>query len=424
MASQSILQSGNSHHFTPVPSHKPEESHQHKKLDEDELPEDNQEVLQHLENSFVKMKDKTEQKKRKKYKKCNYFAEEQDLDILYTDTENFECSIPRSSSNKKKRSPLEFLENLPPQQESQTEKANEIIGLPSPVNVKKLKRKKRVNFETHFSDNCSQLGKQPSPHGWSSEKKLKDHTTESLSSSLSSPTSLPKAFLVHKIGVHVKGEDRNSISDHSQELFITQKHFLAPDLPSCGSDDSPPLGQECQYKGIMKRRRSQSSSSKLRSPQSFFQNNVHSRVKQENFGAVLVEKSTQTDNIFSYLSLLTFLKKDKVLETCAEQPLDLSLPHRIRASSTLSLISAKDEDVIIVGSSSAKVKRKSKLISSPPHPLDESKFVQSILNSSYFFKGKGENGDFTPITPIIKMKEQPRKFPKKSPKTKKHYNRA
>ncbi|KAM5138314.1 uncharacterized protein ACMZJ9_016909 [Mantella aurantiaca] len=298
-----------------------------------------------------------------------------------------------SSKNKGKRSALE---NLP-----ENEQSGKITDSPS-VKVKKEKKKKRdVRFESLLPNYHSPQDNPPPPERRSSRKKLKRQPrAESLS--LFSPLALPKAFLEDKAEASwSRADNGNDLSDHSQDLFITQKPFL-PIGHLSWSGDSPPLGQERQDPGTVEQKKSPNSSCGIEPLSRSFPKSEDER--QDSGGT---SKATQTDNLFTYLSLMTFLKKVTAPEACTEKPLDLRSPAR----------AARDQEVIVIGSSpdltaSGKgIKRQ--IVVSPPQPFDQSRFVQSILNSSYYFKGKGENGVCTPITPLLRQKEKPKKQGKK-----------
>ncbi|XP_077309687.1 uncharacterized protein LOC143929648 [Lithobates pipiens] len=483
MASQNI----------PSPFRKSEASQRQQKLDDEELKEEDLEYLHHLENSLLNTKDKPSDRKKKESKKHKKSKLSSDGSLGSPKLEIDDVSPVsdtsfKSSSSKKKGSQVEFLENVPPQEDSQSNKVPD----PSSIKVKKEKKKKHeVNFESlgsslqckdvenvnllgdssiksssskkkgkrsapeslenfplqensqadkipdlssvkvrkekkktrevHFEsllpNNCSPSDQEPTPEGWSSRNKLKRHRqVESLRCSLSSPQNLPKAFLEDKTGVFGKVEDTNTVCDHSQDLFITQMKFLPNGLSSC-SEESPPLGQKRQDGGVMKHRRSQNSSCEIQPLSHSLPKSEDNSCEMQDSGGNSKDKSTQTDNLFTYLSLMTYLKKVKVLEACSKKPLDLRLQSRTRAiGSRRGLVN--DNEVIIIGSSpDLKASRKAikgQIILSPPQPFDNSKFVQTILNSSYYFKGKGENDQLTPITPLLKMKKKHKKKGKKS----------
>lgn len=341
--------------------------------------------------------------------------------ILCKDVENVnllgDSTIKSSSSKKKKkgkRSALEALENFLPQENGQADKIPDM----SSVKARKEKKKTReVHFESQLPNNSSPSDQEPTPEGRPSRNKLKCHRqAESLRCSLSSAQNLPKAFLEDKTGVFGKVEDTNTVSDHSQDLFITQMQFLPNGLSSC-SEESPPLGQKRQDGRGMKKRGSQNSSCGIQPLSHSLPKSEDDSCEMQDSGGNSKDKSTQTDNLFTYFSLMTYLKKVKVLEACSQKPLDLRLQSRSRAKVSRKSL-ANDNEVIIIGSSpELKASEKAirgQIILSPPQPFDNSKFIQTILNSSYYFKGKGENDQCTPITPLLRMKKKPKKKGKKS----------
>ncbi|XP_069601748.1 uncharacterized protein [Ranitomeya imitator] len=218
------------------------------------------------------------------------------------------------------------------------------------------------------------------------------------STPLSSPTSRPKIKSNTMPNGHQKPEAVSGVSDNSQDLFITQKQFAS----SHGSSgDSPPLGQK-QGSGIT------DSLGSPNPPRLLYQfcltgNSVYQSGTGSQEKVVLAEKATQTDENFSYLALRSLVKKVKVLPSCSEKALNLSLPTRIRAKRHVR--STIEENVIVVESQSSHVdpnaSRRSLL-----QKADEAKFIQTVLNSSYYFKGKGEPGIEKPIMPILKIKKE------------------
>ncbi|XP_075043603.1 uncharacterized protein LOC142103450 [Mixophyes fleayi] len=428
---------------------------QERKLEEESLKEDDLELLCQLEKTSMKSKDKINKHKKKEAKKLKKSKTvEQETKTFSTPCERRESASPlHDSSNtsgsykKKKRNrkrSLEFVENCSSQRPGEANNMPEICDLPdSPINRKKTKKKKqRVHFETrdenhsHISDILSGGNThQNSDFDVTTDPKLKGMVTrdtvtfhrekeplmilqsniarvQNHSTPLSSPTGLARTILEDKVGVQVKAEDMNNVSDHSQDLFITQKLFLPAPVSSCSSGDSPPLGQE--QAGPHHR-----SDSTLLPSQ--FSGLPHKSADlsdvTRDHSASSAEKSTQTDDVFSYLALMTFLKKVRALETCSEEPLDLSLPSRIRAASDL--LNVSNDDVILIESTSPPAVQKAagrgtgKSWGSPPR-FGESRLVQSVLNSSYFFKGKGDHSDEAKITPLLKLKLKSKKRARKS----------
>lgn len=335
--------------------------------------------------------------------------------LLFRDTDNVnlltDSSVKSSLSKKNKRAALKVLENILQQENGQSEKMCKIMDSSVKVKKEKHKKKREVHFESEPHNSYLPV-KQPTSEKQSSRKKLKRQQQEELPSSLlSSPDNLPEVFLEDKTGVSGNVEDTDAVSDHSLDLFITQKQFLTSELLSC-SGDSPPLGQKRQESQNVKQKRSPNSSCGIQSLSRSLPKIEDDSCEMQDFGANSKNKSTQTDNLFTYLSLMTFLKKVKVVEACSEKPLDLCLPSRTRAVNSCSG-HVNDNDVILIGSSptaTAPGKATGRpIILSPPQPFDHSKFVQTILNSSYYFKGKGEMGECNPLPPLLKMKQTPKK---------------
>ncbi|XP_073434322.1 uncharacterized protein [Dendrobates tinctorius] len=226
------------------------------------------------------------------------------------------------------------------------------------------------------------------------------------STPLSSPTAQPMTKSNTMPNGYQKTEASSGVTDNSQDLFITQKKFAS----SSGSNgDSPPLGQK-QGSGI------RDSLGSPNPPRLLYQicltgNSVYQSGTGSQEKVVLAEKATQTDDNFSYLALRSLVKKVKVLPTCSEKALNLSLPTRIRAKRHVR--STIVEDVIIIESQSSlvdpNISRRCLF-----QKADEAKFIQTVLNSSYYFKGKGEPGIEKPIMPILKIKKESKKKSQKS----------
>lgn len=362
-----------------------------------------------------------------------------------------ESSVRSSSSRKKnrerKRAATKSNENCPPQEGNDAIDTHQILdSLEPPEKVKKNKKRKqqalpgihssesplsgrsapeiinggqtqkRSNVETTTDQKCKATSRND---GGISQRRRQNPLSLQQSNIVlynSSPLSSPNPLSKPKRNAKVNGgktEDMNGMSDHSQDLFITQKKFVSP---HSSSQDSPLLGQK-QGSGIRDWMRSQNPPLLL-SQFSCLTRNSLDRSNGSNQQVILREKATQTDDdSLTYLALMSFVKKVKVLEPCSEEAQDLSLPSRTRAKKGAS---SPDNDVIIVESQSpptgtkASIKTKIKFCFSPLQKAEETKFVQTVLNSSYFFKGKGEPGEANPpITPLLKIKEKPKKKKKK-----------
>ncbi|KAG8564798.1 hypothetical protein GDO81_016603 [Engystomops pustulosus] len=378
------------------------------------------------ENSLGSKKNKVQKKETKHPKMCDTLQLE--------DVNRSRCYMEEQDSSKKKklernRASKESNENHPPQEVTHPEN---IPPLGSPVMLKKSKKKKQqlppdVQLSANSTSKIEPLRPTPENIGsWKTRKsriletttdqkdektsknddgipqRIKKHplslhqqnkVTFLCSTPLSSPAASLKTKKKTKLNGPGKNDEFNGFSDHSQDLFITQRKFVSSHV---SSGDSPPLGQE-QFLSQLSCRDRYSSGS--------------------NHQVVLKETSTQTDHDLSFLSLMSLVKKVKVLVPCSEKPLDLSLPSRIRAKRKVRNYS---NEVIVIPSQSppmgqeASSKSSLKFNFSPIPKFDETKFIQTVLNSSYFFKGKGEPGEATPITPLIKGSERAKKRPKKS----------
>ncbi|MEE6498806.1 hypothetical protein FKM82_003238 [Ascaphus truei] len=239
--------------------------------------------------------------------------------------------------------------------------------------------------------------------------------------------------LEHKVSVvspnenSPKQDDACSNSDHSQDLFITQKSFLPVQVSSSNSSGSPPLGQE-QVAGTLESIKNYSRTDVV---QLFSQVSTFSRqgANQSNISqchltsviknsVILMETATQTDDLFSYLAIMSFLNKTKVFESCSEQPLDLSLPTRIRAGCADEKLDSDDlillEDQPGTTNAPPTSEDRGKLSLSQLRRYAEGRYVQALLNSSYFFKGKGEPSDKVHMTPLLKQKPETKKRVRKS----------
>ncbi|XP_072254126.1 uncharacterized protein [Pyxicephalus adspersus] len=168
-------------------------------------------------------------KKSKKKKHDVHFASQGSQLLCNENVNILNDSFIKSSSSKKKenRSLLKTMENFLPQENGQSDQMSQISGLSSGKVKKSKKKKQQAYSESLLLNNCSSPDKQSSPEIRSFQKKKKCHQgEESLRSSLSSPDNPTKTSLEDKTGVYGKVLDANMVSDHSQDLFITQKKFL------------------------------------------------------------------------------------------------------------------------------------------------------------------------------------------------------
>ncbi|XP_063802136.1 uncharacterized protein LOC134969871 [Pseudophryne corroboree] len=432
-------------------SAEPPASHE-EMLDEEHLKEDDLDFLCQLENSSLKRKNH-KKKGLKKLQKCEAIEPETEtfsnLSVKIEsasplhDSANIGGSLKKKKKRDRKRTTLEFTENCLPQESGNANLAQEARdpSHSSSDGRKRKKKKHQVHFEVSSSGDhyLRDENNRPAPDTFSvssssdvtTKPKLKGAATRDTvtshrkkeplkvqqsniagvvrcSTPFSSPTASSRMTLEDNLGVPWRTEDMNSVSDHSQDLFITQKLFLPARVSSSSSGCSPPLAQE----------QGRSDSMRLSSQSSGFAHRCgdHSTVVHGR-SVASAEKSTQTDGVFSYLELMSFLNKVKVLEACSQEPLDLSLPSRVRAVGDC--LNVSDNDVILIESTSPAAARQATKKSKgkrwiPPKRSQESRMVQSVLNSSYFFKGKGDDNENTPITPLIKMKQPSKKRARKS----------
>ncbi|KAM4018044.1 uncharacterized protein ACNLHF_007516 isoform 1-T3 [Anomaloglossus baeobatrachus] len=97
-------------------------------------------------------------------------------------------------------------------------------------------------------------------------------------------------------------------------------------------------------------------------------------------------------------------RKFGVTNLCSEEPLDLSLPSRIRAKKNV--LSPRD-DVIAINSPSptaratASKNEKFTFSFNPSENPENTNFNQILLNPDYFFKRKGESGKAIAVTPPL-----------------------
>ncbi|XP_073434477.1 uncharacterized protein [Dendrobates tinctorius] len=110
------------------------------------------------------------------------------------------------------------------------------------------------------------------------------------------------------------------------------------------------------------------------------------------------------------------VQKQFGLTQCLTKPLDFSLASRIRAERN---ILSPSDDVIEVGSQSPPVKpeasKNEKVIFSfnPLKNAQSTKFIQTFLNPSYFFRKKGRSGKLNVVTPLLKVNNQGKSHGKK-----------
>ncbi|XP_056379073.1 uncharacterized protein LOC130275287 [Hyla sarda] len=388
-----------------------------------------------MENSEKSKKMKTKLKKKEsRHNKTSDNPKWETENVTLCGEEGQDSNIISDSSIKsRKRTPTESDENRPPRGEKAARNTREVpdpSGSPQKKTKKKKKKKPPSVQSVEGSDplhrsapeTISRNVKTPNDPKYKTKSKSEDGTSQwrrqplafhrsnvlmMTSTPRSSPIAPPKTKRDNG-----QIEDMNGISDQSQDLFITQKKFV---LSHCTCEDSPPLGQE-QHNGVrdwLGNQQPHHGTHLLSQLSCLRHNSVGLSSIESNQQVTLKENSTQTEVSFTYLALMSLMKKAKVLEPCSEEALDLSLPSRIRAKKAAL---SPGNDVIIVESQSTSAdfkdsrKNNIKFCFSPVQRADETKFVQTVLNTSYFFKGKGDPGEASPpIPPILKMKEKPKK---------------
>ncbi|XP_066494015.1 uncharacterized protein [Tiliqua scincoides] len=203
----------------------------------------------------------------------------------------------------------------------------------------------------------------------------------------------------------------------SQELFITQQlhnSFLplhppnnAKEAVSEGSCSNSNTSSSLQF--------SQVSAAKETFENSFLRSScsLTPSKRREHFPATQ-ECGVQTDDFFSSLAVASFLIKREPID-CHEQPLDLSLPYRIRSGVTDAEIFHSLEGAGDGISMSPRCKLETtvkvpddeseSLMCSQSQKSEDIKYIQMHLNSSYYFKLKGDPGATVSRTPLVKLKD-------------------
>ncbi|XP_059578666.1 uncharacterized protein LOC102570442 isoform X2 [Alligator mississippiensis] len=224
----------------------------------------------------------------------------------------------------------------------------------------------------------------------------------------------------------------NSV-DQSQELFITQKSFLPVQSPNSNSSFLSVYAQNHAKETSVERsckkgnyidtlQFSQASSNREICDE-------HSQISQFSLtpsrggerNSAMQERAIQTEDFFSCPAFTSYLLIRERFADCCEKPLDLSLPYRTRSSAgntgraSCSLKGAGDgahvsskhmlEPVCLIQNHPATLalddKRESDVFTQS-RKSDEVKYVQTLLNSSYFFKVKGDSDIGVSRTPLLK----------------------
>nr|XP_033783782.1 uncharacterized protein LOC117351970 [Geotrypetes seraphini]XP_033783783.1 uncharacterized protein LOC117351970 [Geotrypetes seraphini]XP_033783784.1 uncharacterized protein LOC117351970 [Geotrypetes seraphini] len=241
----------------------------------------------------------------------------------------------------------------------------------------------------------------------------------------------------HAKPLPLKPEEACSSADLSQDLFITQKSFGPVQISStdsCSSFQSYSKETNAEQDHHTSTDRmewySQAPSKKLKAIERCHTSENKLSFTNRKKRILTTDKSTQTDDFLSCPILASSISHAKRFTSCSVQPLDLSLPCRVRACS----LSPKQASCP-VSEESKGIHRSPKLMQDPilcteeqlpnsktlsiahererekrsfsqSRKSEEGKFVQMLLNSSYFFKGKGEVGIDAPMVPLLKQKAE------------------
>ncbi|XP_067396924.1 uncharacterized protein [Emydura macquarii macquarii] len=218
--------------------------------------------------------------------------------------------------------------------------------------------------------------------------------------------------------------------DLSQELFITQKSFLPGQIPNKSSTYLSLYSQNHAKDASLERSVKQRNSTDTLAFSQMSSNretcDEHCQFSQYDLTPSMGRKSAtresaiQTEDFFSSPAFASSLMREKFTD-CHEQPLDLTLPYRIRSR-------AKNTGRLSLGGAGDGVHVSSKHMLEPVchienHPAgpvfedkrenhvftqsqksDEVKYIQMLLNSSYFFKVKGDSDNIVSRTQLVKPK--------------------
>ncbi|CAM5120804.1 unnamed protein product [Eretmochelys imbricata] len=228
-----------------------------------------------------------------------------------------------------------------------------------------------------------------------------------------------------------KTEEICSSVDLSQELFITQKSFLPVQIPNNSSTCLSLYSQNRAKDASVERRFKQKNSTDTLEFSQMSSNretcDEHSQFSQYGLTPSRGRKSAtrecaiQTEDFFSSPVFASSLRMRERVTECHEQPLDLSLPYRIRSNAEntgrLSLGGAGDGVHV---SSKHRLEPVCHIENHPAGPVfeeekenhvftqsqksDQVKYIQMLLNSSYFFKVKGDSDNIVSRTQLVKPK--------------------
>ncbi|XP_038621055.1 uncharacterized protein LOC119943921 [Tachyglossus aculeatus] len=201
--------------------------------------------------------------------------------------------------------------------------------------------------------------------------------------------------------------------DLSQEVFETQESFIPGPVPrSLGLSEhfpSPPssrasCGRQCD-RSVPSRDISQASpdGEEAQELERLFLNHFKTRKKKKSQVATQ-EKASQTENFFSSPALSTFLLFRQRKEEPEEKPLDLRVPGRRGSpgpTETAGLLEDEPSgsEILLAGEGRRETRRHAR-----PRRSGEKRYVQTLLNSSFYFKVKGEPGTNISKEPLVKSK--------------------
>ncbi|XP_025036294.1 uncharacterized protein LOC102457501 isoform X2 [Pelodiscus sinensis] len=219
--------------------------------------------------------------------------------------------------------------------------------------------------------------------------------------------------------------------DLSQELFITQKSFLPVQIPNNGNTYlslySQSHAKDASVERSFKQRNSTDTLELCQMSLNRETCDECSEFSQCGLTPSRGRKSStrecaiQTEDFFSSPALASSLIIKERFTNCHEQPLDLSLPYRIRSSvENAGRLSFKGAGDGVYVSSKHTLEPVCHIENDPAGPVfeeerenhvfaqsqksDEVKYIQMLLNSSYFFKVKGDSDNIVSGTQLVKPK--------------------
>lgn len=217
------------------------------------------------------------------------------------------------------------------------------------------------------------------------------------------------------------GSDPEAISSSfgSQDLFITQKSFFPLHVPSKYSSLCPPNILERSFYGSNSSGPLQASemSAERETFEKCFPMLPCSLTPSQRKEQIPSSRdcAVQTDDFFGSSTVTSFFIRKKQFADCHEQPLDLRLPCRIQSSppntERISHCSQGSDDgfhtspraqsaIPVLDGKSENVMHSRK--------AEDIKYIQTQLNSSYFFKIKGDPDATVSRTPLVKVTKKKR----------------